>query len=113
MRSKPAVSRDPTGNDEMTFTGLRGERDIPSKAFNKLQNMTGPSEVDTSSIRPKGKTFRHMGLDGCREGRVFVCDRRVGLVDVFSCLLGRLDEMTIFINGKENHHTYYCMNDHK
>lgn len=79
MHSKPAVSRDPTGNDEMTFTGLRGERDIPSKAFNKLQNMTGPSEVDTSSIRPKGKTFRHMGLDGCREGRVFVCNRRVGL----------------------------------
>ncbi|KAI0227428.1 hypothetical protein LSAT2_022108 [Lamellibrachia satsuma] len=54
VHSKPAVSRDPTGNDEMTFTGLRGERDIPSKAFNKLQNMTGPSEVDTSSIRPKG-----------------------------------------------------------
>ncbi|KAK2179226.1 hypothetical protein NP493_504g03021 [Ridgeia piscesae] len=54
VHSKPAISRDPTGEDEMKFSGLRSDRDIPSKAFTRLQNMTGPSEVDTSSIRQRG-----------------------------------------------------------
>ena len=49
---KPRKARDPllrhnSEDDEMTFSGLHGKADIPSKAFHRLKKMslTDPSDV--------------------------------------------------------------------
>ena len=67
-RAKPP--RAPANDDEMTFSGVnRTAEEIPSKAFQRLQNITGGAEslqsvtggaeIDTSSIRPGGS--KHHG----------------------------------------------------
>ena len=56
----------------MTFTGVsRTADEIPSKAFQRLQNLTGGAEIDTTSIRPSGKPSNGSVMLGCDVGVMF------------------------------------------